>query len=159
MQADEDGYSWTVTPEDMGPIVAALKLVISEIDEGFYTNHGVQVEATRLAMSSHLTSVLQRLTSPSVTGIQRASTAAAIKLTKEEASACGGALILAASRLDNFAGVESLRESPVAAITERDEESAERVRRHFSAIASDLAWVRVEGLRLRLHAHELREHQ
>ena len=159
MQAVEDGYTWTVTPEDMGPIVAALELVISEIEEGAYTSHGVQVEATRLAMSSHLTSVLQRLTSPSVADIQGVSTAAAIRLTKEEASACGGALILAANRLDQFAGVESLRENPSALITERDEESAERVRRHFSVIASDLPWVRVEGLRLRLHAHELREHQ
>ena len=153
---------WTITIEDMGPLVAALKLVSEELDRNLNPNYGIQVAADRAALSAHLRQVLRLLTDPAVAAGQAVATAVHVRLTSEEAAAAGGALLIASNRLDHFAGVEGARGDPIAQAFVLpgtvNEVTMDLVRRHFSPIAKDISWVRVEGLRLRIHAHRLLDH-
>lgn len=74
---------------------------------------------------------------------------------------CGYALLIAANRLDHFVSVEGLRreaEADTPVLPDHTPWMVDLVREHFSVIADDIAWVRQESLRLRLHAHCLLEH-
>jgi len=153
---------WGLTPEDMGPVLAALKLVIDEIDRDLLPNYGIELAAKRVLWKTDLQRVARQLTQPTVTKLQKEFLWIRLPLSAEEACSCGYALLVAANHLDHFTGVEGLRGDPLAETFvlpyDRSPWIVDLVKQHFSPIADDIAWVRQESLRLRLHAHYLLEH-
>jgi hypothetical protein len=152
---------WSLTPEDMGPVLAALELIIDEIDRDLMPDYGIQVAANRVVWKTQLEGLVRKLANPTVTKALERATWIQLPLTAEEASMCGYALLIAANRLDHFVSVEGLRreaEADTPVLPDHTPWMVDLVREHFSVIAHDIAWVRHESLRLRLHAHCLLEH-
>ena len=153
----EKEVKWTITPEDVGPIVMALNLLLEEINRNLQPDYGIQVAANRIVWRTHLSDVLQRVTQPNAWIEMRREVAATILLSFDQAAACGYALLVAANRLDHFVGVKNASGDPVvAAVT--NPKVVELVDKHFSIMIDDLSWLRTESIRLRLHAHRLLDH-
>jgi hypothetical protein len=154
---------WSLTPEDMGPVVWALELMIDEINEDLVSDYGIQAVADRIVWKTEQERVAGKLTDPTVARLLKKHTFIQLPLTADEAPRCGYALLVAANRLDHFAGVEGLRGNATAEDFvlpyQANESAIDLVRRHFGPFADDIAWIRQESLRLRLHAHRLLEHE
>lgn len=149
---------WMLTPEDVDTIQVAVRLVIDEIDTNIQPNYGIQVDANRADWKSDLETVLNTISSPFVGLYQSVWLAVSVEITQDVASSTGLALLVAANRLDHYAGVMPHLGDPLVHAIGLYKKTDELVKQHFSAISNDAAYLRAESLRFRLHAHWLLEH-
>ena len=151
-----------VSPEDLGPLLAALSMIIEEVDLGLQPNYGIQVAADRVVWQLDMRSALAALKNPELWSQMKRSLFVEVPLGPPAGRACGEACIVAANRLDHYSGIvsETTKGGVHAAMASQaaHEPTLELVERYFLWVRGDAAWARHEALRLRLLAHELTLH-
>ena len=152
-----------ITGEDPGPLLAALDMLIEEVDLDLEPNYGIQVAADRVAWQQDMRIAAAALRAAEAVRRAKQSLMVGVPLSPPTATACAAAFIVAANRLDHYSGVvsESAKGGIRAAVVSQaaHEPTMELVERHFPVLRGDAAWARDEALRLRLHAHELMLHE
>lgn len=152
-----------ITAEDSRPLVAALDMLIEEVDLDLEPNYGIQVAADRVAWQQDMRIAVAALREAEAVRHAKRSLMVSVPLSPPTATACAVAFIVAANRLDHYSGVVSVsaKDGIRAAIASQaaHQPTLELVERHFPVLRGDAAWARDEALRLRLHAHELMLHE